>query len=166
MNANSLKIMRTYYGYSTPNEWELDAQGNVSIYVAERNQVVIQDIAKCSNINDAEFIAFAHNCFPQIIDEIERLRLELNETYVDDYYTVWTRPTAEAYALTCGALCATKEDNNHFLAIINDCRNENMRLQGEIIKYSEYVQDIYHDISTHGMESCILTFEEWRKTNV
>lgn len=35
--------------------------------------------------------------------EVERLKTELNEIYLDDFGTVWNRPTAEAYYRVCKA---------------------------------------------------------------
>jgi hypothetical protein len=37
----------------------------------------------------------------QQVEEIRRLKAELNEVWVDEHGTAWTRPTAWAYAQVC-----------------------------------------------------------------
>lgn len=64
----------------------------------------------------ASFIVTARNIMPAVIlecqrekDRADRLDSKLNETFTDEQGTVWTRPTAWAYAQVCKALEKMKE---------------------------------------------------------
>lgn len=73
ININGI---RELYKDTSSGDWTIDDNGNVSVYVAERNHATVNIIARCTNKNDAEFIMFVHDIYPVLLDEIERLQEE------------------------------------------------------------------------------------------
>ena len=61
--------------------------------------------------------------------EVERLRSELNEQYVDENGTAWTRPTAEAYCKACQALDKTKAENTKLRQALREIADFEAKLE-------------------------------------
>lgn len=95
-----------------PMEYDDGSQGDDQDWmVGHPGGSVIGDISKV----DAEFFVAAITALPEALREIKRLsderdvaqkeveRLvgELHETFIDDYGTVWNRPTSWAYCMVC-----------------------------------------------------------------
>ena len=73
---------------------------------------------------------------------IAELEATLNETYTDDFGTVWTRPTAWAYAAVCNANDKNRESKEQAEAQCDLLKQENSKLAAAAIEQPPYKQDL------------------------
>lgn len=84
----------------------------------ERNSLA--DLCEHWDVSIDDFYTFL-NAADRAEAEVERLKMELNEQYVDENDTAWRRPSAEAYYLACKARRKAEAEVERLRSLVNLC---------------------------------------------